>query len=132
MDAKISEWRAKNKDRRKAYVRAWRQNQYQNNPKFKLAHSLRNRLRLALRGRYKPGSTIDLLGCSIDECKIYLEAKFRDGMTWDNYGEVWEVDHRIPLANYDITDIEIASKLFHYTNLQPLLVSENRKKSNKE
>lgn len=132
MDAKILEWRNKNKDRHLSYMRSWRKNQYENNPRYKLVHNLRNRLRLAIRGKTKPGSTIDLLGCSIEECKIYLELKFRDGMTWGSYGRVWEVDHIIPLANYDVTQVDIAKKLFHYTNLQPLLVSENRKKSNKE
>jgi len=30
---------------------------------------------------------LELLGCSPDELKIYLESKFTEGMTFENYGE---------------------------------------------
>jgi hypothetical protein len=41
-------------------------------------------------------------------------------MTWDNHGDVWEIDHIIGCINFDLTDIEQQKKCFHYTNLQPL------------
>jgi 5-methylcytosine-specific restriction endonuclease McrA len=43
-------------------------------------------------------------------------------MNWDNYGKIWEVDHIYPTSK---------GGSFHYMNTQPLLISENRKKSNK-
>ena len=49
-------------------------------------------------------------------------------MTWNNYGE-WELDHIIPISS--ATTEEEVYKLNHYTNFQPLWMSENRKKGNK-
>lgn len=58
----------------------------------------------------------------------YLEARFKLGMKWSNYGKVWEIDHRLPCASFDMTDESHQRSCFHYSNLQPLFVSENRQK----
>jgi hypothetical protein len=84
-----------------------------------------------LTGKVKHASHIKDLGCSLEELKVYLESKFQDGMSWENYGTVWEIDHIKPLSRYDLTDCRIQAELVHYTNLQPLLIEENRKKGNK-
>lgn len=70
----------------------------------------------------------EILGCTILELKDYISSKFKNGMTWDNYGE-WQIDHIIPLATANTTE-EVA-RLCHYTNLQPLWADENRSKSDK-
>ncbi len=46
-------------------------------------------------------------------------------MTWDNRDK-WHIDHIVPLASAK-TESEMAA-LCHYTNLQPLWASENRRK----
>ena len=48
-------------------------------------------------------------------------------MSWDNYGD-WHIDHIIPCAAFDLTDIEQQKKCFNYKNLQPLWAEENLKK----
>ena len=48
-------------------------------------------------------------------------------MTWENHGKLWHIDHIVPLATAETE--EDLYKLFHYTNLQPLLVQDNLKKS---
>ena len=74
---------------------------------------------------------VDDLGCSIRFYISYLEKKFKEGMTWDNYGKVWHIDHTEPIK-YDGDDsIETVKKRLVYTNTQPLFVDENIAKSNK-
>jgi hypothetical protein len=78
---------------------------------------------------YTKGSKCyDILGIDWKGFKIYIENKFKDGMSWKNYGE-WEFDHIIPISLGNTLD-EIY-KLNHHTNFQPLWKKENRIKSNK-
>jgi hypothetical protein len=97
---------------------------------FRLKKYLRNRLRAALHNNWKKGSSVRDLGCSIEKFKLWLEMKFKDGMTWANQGE-WHIDHKIPLSHFDLTDREQLLKACHYTNLQPLWAEENFHKYNK-
>lgn len=102
------------------------------NVQANLAHTLRSRFNRAVRNDSKRGSAVGNLGCSIQEFKLYLEAKFEDGMNWDNKGMYgWHIDHIIPLDAFDLTDIEQVKKACHYTNLQPLWAKDNWKKRNK-
>lgn len=52
-------------------------------------------------------------------------------MSWDNYGEVWQIDHIIPCRAFDLTDEEQLKECFNYKNTQPLLKEENLSKSDK-
>ena len=72
-------------------------------------------------------SSSDLLGCSIQDARRYLEDQFTKGMSWENHGE-WHIDHRKPCASFDLTNVEEQRVCFHYTNLQPLWASENLSK----
>ena len=76
----------------------------------------------------KTKSISKLLGCDIEKLKDHLSSKFKEGMSWDNYGQ-WHMDHIIPL--YQAKTEEEVYKLCHYTNLQPLWASENLKKGKK-
>lgn len=74
---------------------------------------------------------LDKLGCSFEELKTYLESKFEDWMTWENYGKYngelgygWDLDHIIPLSKAKTED-DIYN-LSHYSNLQPLCSRTNR------
>lgn len=93
---------------------------------YKLKCCLRSRIRLAVKRNSKAGSTVKDLGCSINDFKLYLESKFKDGMTWENWSRNgWHIDHILPLASFDLTKREDFLKACHYTNLQPLWAKEN-------
>jgi hypothetical protein len=62
--------------------------------------------------------------------RSYLEAQFVEGMTWENYGTVWHIDHRIPLKYNNPTDDEMFDRL-HFTNTQPMFATENMAKGNR-
>lgn len=83
-------------------------------------------------GGYSKGSkTEDILGCSFEELKVYLESKFEYWMNWENRGLFngclnygWDIDHIIPLSSANSEEDII--RLNHYTNLQPLCSYTNR------
>lgn len=72
--------------------------------------------------------TFDLVSLSVEDLVAYLESKFQDGMTWENYGSDWHIDHIRPCASFDLTDPSQLAECFHYTNLQPLWAYDNLSK----
>lgn len=97
-----------------------------------MAILIRSRLSNALNGQFKSGSSIDDLGCTVDEFIIYIESKFLAGMNWDNHGRRgWHLDHIIPISSFDLSNREEFLKAVHYTNIQPLWAIDNLRKSNK-
>jgi len=105
-------------------------NKLENDVDFKVLHGLRCRMKNAIKKQYgaKALKTMELLGCSIEECRKHLESQFAIGMSWDNHGD-WHIDHIKPCASFDLTDPEQQKQCFHYTNLQPLWAEDNLKKS---
>jgi len=70
---------------------------------------------------------LDLLGCTPGELREHIERQFKPGMSWENRGQ-WHVDHRRPLAWFDMRDPEQRRQACHYTNLQPLWALDNLSK----
>ena len=102
-----------------------------NDPKFRMLLSLRKRRWEALRGTKKNRSTREELGCSLNFFVSYLETAFQPGMTWENYGIVWEIDHIRPCASFDLVNTAQQKECFHWSNCQPMFVSDNRSKGKK-
>jgi len=138
-----SKWVELNKDRlvkhyaiKKGYLReqrnAYMRQRREADPCFRIMHNLRTRIAKAVKGEVASPNTLDLLGCSVEKLRGYLEAQFHDGMTWDNYGhEGWHVDHIIPCSAFNLTVPEQRKACFHYTNLQPLWAGDNHSKTGK-
>lgn len=104
------------------------------NTQYMLRGRLRSRIADAIKyytGRKKTGKTIDLIGCSIGYFKEYIESKFDENMSWENYGSYWNVDHIIPCRAFDLTQEIEQRKCFHYTNMQPLKKEENYSKGDR-
>lgn len=119
-------YREKHKDRINQRVKKMRAT----NPNLRISHSLRERMRSALIGKCKSASTMELLGCSIEQLKEHLEYQFKESMTWDNYGYFgWHIDHIRPCASFDLNYPDQQKECFHYTNLQPLWAEENLSKN---
>lgn len=95
---------------------------------YRMKLNLRNRIRDYLNGRGKSKRTMEIVGMNEVEFKDYIEKKFVDDMTWDNYGK-WHLDHITPLC--EANNPEEALLLNHYTNLQPLWGIDNIKKNRK-
>jgi hypothetical protein len=105
-------------------------NRRANNPIARMANSMRRSIRRYLdAGQKGEMSSFEIIGCSKDDLRKHLESKFRDGMTWQNYGKHWHIDHIVPLISAKSSD-EI-KRLCHWTNLQPLTAFENISKGSK-
>jgi hypothetical protein len=106
---------------------------YDNDLLYKIKCNFRNRVKLFLKSKnfnIKINNTFKIVGCTPEELKIYIESKFTNGMTWENYKHNgWHIDHIVPISS--AKNEEEIFKLCHYTNLQPLWCDENYKKSNK-
>jgi hypothetical protein len=140
-------WREANKERHRQRSREWYANHREHarsrmdkyskarrkvDPAYRLTCNLRGRMYRVLHGKHKAGSAIRDLGCTPEQLKQHLEEQFTPEMSWENYGVVWEVDHILPLANYQLEDRGTYRRLAHHTNLQPLLLADNRRKKNLE
>jgi hypothetical protein len=111
------------------YLKGYMKNRYNNDIEYKIKNNLRSRLYHAIRGTIKFSSSLKLLGCSIEDLKGYIYTKFLPEMSWENHGEIWEIDHIIGCTNFDLTNLEEQKKCFHYTNLQPLFKTTEIAKS---
>jgi hypothetical protein len=113
-------------------MKNWENNKLKNDVFYKIRKVLRSRLYQAIKYNFKSGSAVRDLGCSIPRFKIYLESKFQEGMSWENWGVYgWHIDHIKPLSKFNLENREDFLKVNHYTNLQPLWAEENLKKNDK-
>lgn len=103
---------------------------YHADPKHNLRTRIISRLCDTIRAN-KPGDRkwFELLGYNADDLKKHLERRFKDGMSWDNYGE-WHIDHIIPVSahNFQSTDDVDFKKCWALKNLQPLWAKDNLRK----
>ena len=125
---KRKEWLKNNRARMTEKAKEYDTQKRLEDPFFKTVGNIRNRTRWALKNGYsKSKHTAELIGCSWEDLRHYLENQFVDGMTWDNNAmKGWHVDHIIPLSS--AKTLEELESLCHYTNLQPLWALDNLRK----
>ncbi len=122
----------KTKDKQIDRRRKYRKYKRKTDEKYKLADATRSRIKFYLQRNNitKKNKTFDIVGCTPEFLKEHIEKKFKEGMSWDNYGFYgWHIDHIKPLSSAK-TDEELY-KLCHYSNLQPLWANENLSKGSK-
>ena len=108
---------------------AYNKKKYNTDPYFKVVCSIRTRISKLLKQKNadKYNKFYTYLGCSKQDFILYFQAKFKEGMTWENHGE-WHIDHIKPCSLFNLLNEDEQKKCFHYTNLQPLWASENLSK----
>lgn len=118
--------RKKSLDTASKYLRKRRKE----DPLFALIGRIRARINESLRinGYTKRSKTHEIIGCSWEFLKGYIESQFLPGMSWENRSE-WHLDHKTPLASAKTEEDVI--KLNHYTNLRPLWAKDNLTKGAK-
>lgn len=134
INARARRWKAENPDKVRGYYRKYMKKKRREDKCFALRQDMAARIGYALASQKarKSGKTLMLVGCTPKELAAHLESLFLPGMTWDNRSvNGWHIDHIIPVSKFDLNDPQQQAAAFHYTNLQPLWASENRRKSNK-
>lgn len=134
---KIKVYRKENRERinliKKSYMRDYIKNRCSTDPIFKLRRLIKSSINRQLKknGYTKKSKNYEILGCSYEDFKLYIESKFDPWMSWDNHGLYngqkcygWDVDHIIPVSSANTEEDVI--RLNHYTNLQPLCSYINR------
>jgi hypothetical protein len=126
--------------KQKEYRKIWYKNKRSFDLLFKLKYNLRALIGQSIKrkGYTKRSRTYQILGCTFDEFKTYIESQWESWMNWNNYGKYevgkynvgWDFDHIVPTSSAKTEDELI--KLNHYTNIKPLCSKVNRdiKKNN--
>lgn len=121
----------KNKEDITIWQRGYHKNRRASDPLYKLSCNIRCLIKNTFRNKShkKIGRTRKILGCSYPEFRDWLQSKFTDGMTFQNYGSVWHIDHIVPIScGRTAREIEL---LNNYNNLRPLEDSLNCIKQDK-
>lgn len=121
--AQVREWQKNNIEKRKAYQR-----RFDKTPIGKLRKNLRRRLKdyiKTIKNNSQSFSLSKSIGCKYKELQKLLESKFLPGMTWENYGTQWHVDHVRPLSSFNLMDPTQRAQANHFSNLQPLWAKDN-------
>ncbi|MGD9157019.1 MAG: hypothetical protein PVG39_01305 [Desulfobacteraceae bacterium] len=73
-------------------------------------------------------------GYTPEQFRNHIESQWRDGMSWDNYGDVWQIDHIKAIQFFNFTSYKDSDfkECFALENLQPLFSEENLMKGRKD
>lgn len=131
MQERSRNYTSSNRDYYAQKNREWRKRMH-DNPEYRLLDSVRTAFKRGLKsqGVRKSRKVLSSLPYTVNELRTHLESQFRDGMSWENYGNFWHIDHIVPLAALPFKTLDEPN--FHtawgLSNLRPLPATENFKK----
>ena len=101
-------------------------------PKGRLNQCMGTAIRISLKnGSKAKRHWEDIVGYTTDQLKRHLEKRFKPGMTWENQGTCWQIDHKIPKAvfNFERPEDLDFKKCWALKNLQPMEARQNQSKA---
>lgn len=133
LNNKHTKWCNNNKDRVLSYCAKYR-NKNKNVPKFKISRNISCAIHHSI-GNKRDGNNWEvILGFTRIDLINHLEALFKQGMSWENYGKGgWHIDHKIPKSYFNFSSIndDQFKECWCLKNLQPLWEVENLRKKNR-
>jgi hypothetical protein len=69
-----------------------------------------------------------LLGIDKTGFKNHIDKYLIEGMTKENFGELWGLDHIVPIQLFDFDNVDDFSLCYNYNNIIPMFNSDNRLK----
>lgn len=102
-------------------------------PTYRLYTNVSRHMRVALHTGKGGRRWEALVGYTVAELASHLERQFLPGMTWENMGRRWHIDHIRPRASFVFVgpDCPEFRECYALTNLRPLWAKENISKSAK-
>jgi hypothetical protein len=115
--------------RNKTTINARRRERQRTDPQFAAVNRIRTRLSMALLhiGSKRKHNTMKMVGCDATKLHAHLQGQFEGAIDL----KLVDVDHIFPIASFDLSCHWQQECATHFTNLQPLLKSENKHKSDK-
>lgn len=101
------------------------------NPYTRIRKSIRTQMSQHTDSWPTPGLPITTyVPWTFDQLVAYIEAQFHEGMTWQNYGSKWHLDHIKPQDGFTLTDpyCKDFQECWALSNLQPLWAHLNMSK----
>lgn len=129
-DELYKKWRENNREHINEYSKNYNKMRIKSDDLYKLKCTIRSLVLYSIknRGYKKKDRTENILGCTMEEFKVYIEERFKEGMSWSNHGE-WHLDHKTPVSW--ATNEDEVYELNHFKNFQPLWENENLSKGNR-
>lgn len=95
---------------------------------FRLNNNMSSAIHKSLKDKNIGRHWENIVGYTIKDLIKHLESLFDDSMSWNNYGEYWEIDHIIPKGTFNFSSIcdEQLKFCWSLNNLRPLTIKENR------
>lgn len=102
-------------------------------PKYKVNNAVSSAMRNSLKNSKSGRSWESLVGYSAEKLIRHLGKKLQHGMTWENYGSYWHIDHIIPLSalNFEKPEDIDFKRAWALKNLRPLTKVENLSKGSR-
>ena len=127
------EYYLKNKKAVNKQVTQYQVERMKRDPLFKLERRLRSRIYDAFtaQNKTKTNRTWKYIDCSPPFFQKWIEFQLYDGMTLDNYGKIWHIDHVKPCSSFNLENESEVKECFCWKNLRPYLANKNLEKSDK-
>lgn len=97
-----------------------------------MKYNEKKRLQIALRRLYCSNTPskeiVTLLGTDKDGFIDHINRFLLDGMTLENFGTTWGLDHIVPVELFDLTNEEDKLLCYNYNNIMPMFNHDNRLK----
>ena len=99
-----------------------REAELRSDPRYRAISAMRKRCSKLVKGG--AGNKL-VFGTTRERFLRYIESQFLSGMTWENYGTTWQIDHIFPLSRIDPTNPIHLKAATNWRNLRPLLSKDN-------
>jgi hypothetical protein len=63
-------------------------------------------------------------GLDINNMRKWFELQFKQGISWDNFGKLWQFEHIVPVAFFDFSQEEELKLCWNFSNTRVAFIEE--------